>query len=482
MTAPNIVLIMVDQWRGDCLSIGGHPVVHTPTLDQLAINGTRFRRAYSANPSCIPARASLYTGLTARSHGRVGYEDGIPWDYPVTLAGEFTRHGYQTQAIGKMHVYPERSQMGFQNVILHDGYLPAARRHARSIEYIDDYIPWLQSHLGYAADDIDHGIHCNAWVARPWDKPEHLHPTNFVTTKAVEFLKRRDTRKPFFLFLSYHRPHPPYDPPTWAFEQYLHTEMPDPPVGDWTDDFRVNWQDSMGQFINDHHSEAFMARLRPQELQRARAGYYGHMTHIDHQIKRFLEQLKHENLDDNTLICFVSDHGELLGDHHLFRKSLPYEGSSRVPLIISGPGIKAGQTCNELIELRDIMPTLLQSADLPIPDTVEGASFLPLAQGEDLASWRDLLHGEHVIFDQTVQWLVTTGEKFIWHSGSGYMQLFDLMDDPQETRNLAKVDDYRSHLLDWQNRLITTVVDFEEGISDGERLIAGKPTKPTLSS
>ena len=124
MTAkPNIVLFCVDQWRGDCLSIDGHPVVHTPTLDQLALNGCRFSHAYTAVPSCIAARASLFTGLTPRTHGRVGYQDGVPWDYPVTLAGEFTRQGYQTEAIGKMHVYPERSLIGFQHVILHDGYL-----------------------------------------------------------------------------------------------------------------------------------------------------------------------------------------------------------------------------------------------------------------------------------------------------------------------------------------------------------------------
>lgn len=481
MNAPNIVLIMADQWRGDCLSIDGHPVVHTPALDELAINGTRFRRAYSANPSCIPARASLYTGLTARSHGRVGYEDGVPWDYPVTMASEFTRYGYQTQAIGKMHVYPERNQLGFQNVILHDGYLPSARSHAHSIEYIDDYIPWLRNHIGYTADDIDHGIHCNAWVARPWDKPEHLHPTNFVTTQAVEFLKRRDTRKPFFLFLSYHRPHPPYDPPAWAFEQYLHAEMSDPPVGDWVNDFGLHWQNSMGTFAHDNHPEAFMARLPEHQLRRARAGYYGHMTHIDHQIKRFIEHLKHEGLYDDTIFCFVSDHGELLGDHHLFRKSFPYEGSSRIPLIISGVDILSGQVRDELVELRDIMPSLLQAAGLPVPEHIDGKSFLQLAQGDEIVDWRKMLHGEHVIFDQTVQWLVTTNEKFIWHSGSGYMQFFDLANDPQEIHNLAPVEGYRSRLVDWQSKLASITADFEEGLSDGINLIPEQSVYPTLS-
>jgi len=103
---PNIVLIMADQWRGDCLSVYGHPTVFTPYLDQLAGRGVRFTRAYSATPTCIPARAGLYTGQSPRTHGRVGYRDGVPWNYPVTLAGEFTRHGYQTEAVGKMHPRP----------------------------------------------------------------------------------------------------------------------------------------------------------------------------------------------------------------------------------------------------------------------------------------------------------------------------------------------------------------------------------------
>src|SRR5690242_15261243 len=149
---PNIVLICVDQWRGDCLSVAGHPVVHTPYLDRLASRGVRMTRAYTATPSCIPARASLLTGLSPRSHGRVGYEDGVPWNYPVTMPGEFTRHGYQTQCVGKMHVHPPRSLMGFQHVMLHDGYLHAGRSYSPNLEQSDDYLHWLRERAGTAAD------------------------------------------------------------------------------------------------------------------------------------------------------------------------------------------------------------------------------------------------------------------------------------------------------------------------------------------
>ncbi len=472
---PNVVLICAEHWRGDCMSINGHPVVHTPYLDEMASKGARFRRAYTAVPSCIASRAALFTGLSQRSHGRVGYQDGVAWNYPITLAGEFTRHGYQTQAIGKMHVYPERSQMGFQNVILHDGPLPYARRHNPNYDMLDDYLPWLRQQLGRDADDWDHGVFCNSYVARPWDKSEHVHPTNFVVSQALDFLRRRDPRKPFLLYLSFHRPHPPYDPPAWAFEQYLYQAMPEVPVGDWADMF--------AEQRRPYRHDAFFARVPPQILQRARAGYYGHLTHIDHQINRFLEALRVFDLYDNTYFCFVADHGELLGDHHMFRKYFPYEGSARVPLILKGPhdsGIRRGAVCDSLVELRDVMPTLLDCADLPIPEGVEGRSLLSIARGE-AAQVRNTLHGEHPILGQSVHWLTDGHEKYIWFSGTGQEQLFNLDDDPQELHDLAHQSASADHVAHWRRALIEELAGREEGFSDGESLITGRPVVPVLA-
>ena len=471
---PNVILICVDQWRGDCLSIAGHPVVHTPFLDRLALKGARFTRAYTAVPSCIAARAALYTGLGQRTHGRVGYQDGVPWDYPVTIAGEFTRHGYQTQAVGKMHVYPERSQMGFQNVILHDGPLHFARRQNRNLDMVDDYLPWLRQQLGREADYFDHGVNCNSTVARPWDKPEHVHPTNYIVTQAIDFLRRRDPRKPFFLYMSFHRPHPPYDPPAWAFEQYLHRPMPDVPVGDWVD--------VLAEYADPFRPDTIVGEIPPHLLHRARAGYYGHMTHIDQQVNRFVENLEDFGLYDDTFICFVADHGELIGDHHLFRKCLPYEGSARVPLMLKGPrnaGIRRNAALNPVVELRDVMPTLLDCAGLPIPEAVEGRSFLPIARGEN-CEWRDYVHGEHVILGQSVQWVTDGHEKYVWFSGTGHEQLFDLDDDPQELHDLAGDSAAAGRVAHWRGVLMEELAGREEGFTDGERLIPGQPVDPCL--
>jgi len=472
---PNVILICADQMRADCIVSAGHPVIQTPYLNQLCMRGTRFDRAYAACPSCVPARASLYTGLNQRTHGRVGYQDAVPWNYPVTLAGEFSKNGYQTQAIGKMHVYPERSLMGFHNVVLHDGYLHVARsQNARNLEMIDDYIPWLSKQLGRQADYFEHGLNCNSYTARPWDKEEYLHPTNFIVHEAIKFLKERDETKPFMLYLSFHRPHPPLDPPAWAFEQYMNIKMPPPPVGKWTEMLKP-WHQN-------HAPDLSCGILTEEQLRRARAGYYGHITHMDHQINRFLEILHEFGVAQNSYVCFLADHGDMLGDHNLYRKSLPYEGSARVPLIISGPGIKRNCASKELIELSDVMPTLLECADLPIPESIEGHSFLPLAKGEKANGERQFVHGEHPIFmGGGMQYIVKDSYKYIWFSKDGHEQLFNLNTDPQEMEDLSKHSSSKETLTSLRNLLVKELSGREEGYSDGSKLITGRPARNVLS-
>lgn len=473
---PNVVLICVDQWRRDCLSIAGHPVVETPYLDELALRGAQFTRAYAATPTCIPARASLLTGLNQHHTGRIGYRDGVPWDYPVTIAGEFTRGGYQTEAIGKLHVYPERSQMGFQHVVLHDGFLHFQRQEGRSHERLDDYLPWLQRELGREADYFDHGVNVNGVTARPWDKPEHTHPSTWLVTEAIDFLRRRDTRKPFFLYLGFHRPHPPYDPPQWAFDRYVDQEMPEPPIGDWIDVLDEHRVDGM--------HNAHVARYSRRILDRAKAGYYGHLTHIDHQLNRLVEHFRQFGQHDNTWICFVSDHGEMMGDHDLFRKGYAYEGSAGIPLLLSGPpgsGIPPGTRSDAVAELRDIMPTLLDCAGLPVPDGIDGHSLLPVARGE-AERVRDYLHGEHTIFGQSMQWLTDGHEKYVWWSATGGEQLFDLDADPDECVDLARRSDHAGRVAHWRSILIHELAGREDGLSDGTQLKTGLPAQPLLPS
>ncbi|MDO4412586.1 arylsulfatase [Cutibacterium sp.] len=464
---PNVVLICTDQWRGDCLSGQGHPDVETPYLDQLATQGAVVERAYSATPTCVPARMALMTGLSAGSHRRVGYQDGVPFDIEDTLPSAFSQAGYQTRAIGKMHYWPERNRIGFDEVELHDGYLHYSRKRHRDPACYDDYLVWLRDQTGTASDEdyIDDGVECNSMVARPWDKAERLHPTNWAVSQATRWLYRRDPTTPFFLYLSFHRPHAPYDPPQWAFDRYNGAPLRPPSVGDWSDTFNT-WR-------NDADPTSLVAQYRPRDIARAMAGYYGNMTHIDAQISRLRQVLGEFGVADNTYIAFISDHGDMMGDHHLWRKGYPYEGSTHIPFLLAGPGITPGTKVDELVELRDVMPTLLDCAGVDIPDSVEGRSILPLLRNE--SSWRTHLHGEHFLLNQSLQWIWWDNYQYIWMSGSGKEQLFDLKADPRQLHDLSD-DPSHAHQLDHGRRLlIAELTGREEGFVHDGSLVTGRP-------
>ncbi len=471
---PNIILVCVDQMRGDAMSGAGNPIVKTPYLDQLAATGTTFDNAYSATPTCVPARVALFTGMGQESHGRYGYRDGVPFSkaYPTTLPGVLRDNGYQTQAIGKMHVYPERDRIGFEDVKLHDGFLHFARRmNGRNLAAIDDYLTWLRRQPGMAAAaETDHGVGCNSMMARPWDKPEAYHPTSWIGSEAVDWLYRRDPTVPFFLYLSFHRPHAPYDPPQWAMDQYLDEDLPEPPVGEWTKAFEA--------FRIDFLAEPMHGKQKPEVRRRALAAYYGLITQIDYQLNRLVEALSDFNLVDNTAFVFVSDHGDMMGDHNFYRKTVGYEGSAHVPFIVRLPGGRyVSPRVDQVVELRDIMPTILDIAGVEIPDTVDGASVLPLMRGEDV-EWRSDIHGEHTYEMngwESMHWVTDGHRKFCWWTGSGIQQFFDLDEDPQELVNLVDDEGRAEEVADWRGRLIGHLRDREEGfVVDGE-LVSGRP-------
>lgn len=465
-TRPNILLICVDEMRGDCLSALKHPVVQTPNLDNLFRTGVLFSSAYTSCPSCIPARTALHTGLSTRSHGKGSRKSNDTEVYDHMLAGEFAKAGYYAQAVGKMHVSPMRRLWGFHHIELHDGYLRAQRRKAEN--ETDDYVPWLRQRAGSEADFVEHGLDCNSsMISRPWHLAEAFHPTNWVVSRSIDFLRRRDPTMPFFLFMSFAAPHPPLAPPQAYLDSYLSADIPDCPVGDWADTADKN-RDGL-------NPTAFRGIVNKAMLKQAKAGYYGLITHIDHQIGRFLVAMQEFGVRNNTIILFTSDHGDMLGDHHFFRKGLPYEGSAKVPFILFDPTgtlkLKKGFVCDDPVELMDVMPTLLEAAGIPVPDTVEGASVLRSARGNN-ENWRDYVLGE---YDRGIlpHYYLTDGkEKYIWFTRSGKEQLFDLREDPQECMNLAGSSAHAARLQLWRQRLVRELEGREEGYSNGQRLFA----------
>lgn len=478
MQKPNILLIMCDQYRGDALSFQHHPDVKTPYLDTLAAQGVCFENAYSACPSCIPARAALLTGRSQKAHGRVGYEDGIDWNYQHYMVEEFSNNGYQTQCIGKMHVHPPRLLCGFQNLKLHDGYLGHYRSqtipHWMHQEVSDDYLFDLKNQMGMNADITSTGVECNSWITHPWIYPEHLHPTNWVSDQSIRFLKTRDRTKPYFLMASYVRPHQPFDAPQSYFDLYKDKELRKPFEDDWSDPSLTEEFGCIKDSIYGCNDE----QLRHDAM----AGYYASITHIDHQIGRIIQSLIEDGNYEDTIILFLSDHGEMLFDHHCWRKVFPYQGSIHIPLIVrigkNIMNIKPHRN-KAIVELRDIMPTLLELADLDCPDTVDGLSLKSaMVENGTVRSW---LHGEHSFHSNlSNHYIVTENDKFIWYSQTGQEQYFDLEKDPHETHDAIHDVQYQQRIDELRKLMIYELTGRPEGYSDGKQLIKGCQPKNML--
>lgn len=430
---PNILLIVTDQQRGDALGVAGHPVLQTPFLDEIAANGVRFTNAYSACPVCVPARRTMMTGAKAASHGVfMNYDTHL--DLP-TLPGELTRAGYQTHLCGKLHLYPSRKLYGFMSADWADS--PTQRHTGR---FRNDYQRFLIEH-GHFGPDIGtaSGMTSNGWAARPFHMDERFHFTNWTVEMAMRFLERRDATVPFFLKVSIFAPHQPFTPPAYYFDKYMQMDLPDePPVGDWA---RVFDGPQRGTPV-----DAWRISLEKDQQRRMMAGYFGSIEHLDHQIGRLMKHVPR-----NTAVMFVSDHGEMLGDHQWARKRSAYEGSSKIPFLLRMPpdsGLRQNRTIDRPVELMDVMPTLLDIAGADCPDTVDGSSVLDLVR-DDAAPWRDYLHGECskiVTMNSGTQFVTDGRQKYVYYPGLGLEQFFDLEADPQEMDNL--IDDAA-----WQSRI-----------------------------
>jgi len=469
MERPNILLIMTDQQRADCLGIEDHPVLLTPNMDSIAGAGARFSKCYSTCPVCIPARRSLLSGQYPSTHGMVGYKDGVSeWDERLSFPYLLKQAGYQTYLAGRsMHQHPERKRYGYDHMVLGG----------------PDYTRWLQRRApvdSYQAtgDYYSSGIMNIDWTARPWHMDESLHQTNWTVNEAMRFLQTRDPSCPFFLTVSFLAPHPPLIPPAFYMERYLRQELPDPVIGSWAS-LPAHGGKGMG-------ASATRVDLQGEAYRSARAAYYGLINHVDDQIRRFLYPHGREIDLNNTIVIFTSDHGEMLGDHYLWKKSLPYEASVRVPLLIRAPeryGIEAGSVMNQPVCLEDIMPTILDMAGLPIPETVDGRSLVPLLQGQ-VVKWRQYVHIEHsegVLEEAFTHHTLTNGqEKYIWFTRDGREQFFDLTRDPDERQDLSACPKAADRLAGWRRLLIDELRDRPEGFSDGQRLIPGRTYLPVM--
>ena len=427
----NVLFIQTDQWSERFTGYGGCRSIMTPTIDQLARDGIVFSNCYSSCPVCIPARRSLMTGTFPKTHGDRVYSDRMLMPDACTLAEAFSKAGYQTMAVGKLHVYPQRSRIGFDEVILQE-----EGRYEFGVT--DDYQIWLGEH-GMTGREFMHGMGNNTYYTRPWPLPEEAHPTSWATAQMVRQIQRRDPLRPFFFYLSYQFPHPPLVPLQAYLDMYREDEMPAPLRDDWVDDSFIMQEMTAPAR---HYTE--------KEIRLAKRAYFAQCTHIDHQIRLVLGALRENGLLDHTLIVFASDHGEMLFDHQMAGKRCFYENSAHIPFLLSGRPVAAlrGRTDDRLACLEDVMPTLLHFCGIEIPDTVEGLDLL----GEQRRSW---LYGEISDGPKATRMIHDGRHKLIYYPYGNRVQLFDLAEDPNEERDVSGSPAY----ADVQRRLEGLLMD-----------------------
>ncbi len=467
---PNFLLIMPDQMRADCLSLEGHTALLTPVIDSIGGQGAWFTRAYTTCASCIPARRSLLTGLFPAHNGVVGYQEGIPIKDP-TLVQRLRDAGYATMLAGRyMHQSPYEAHYGYEREI-------RGSTHIIGDEY-DQMLSRAIPEFGEIRRGI--GLSANSWQARPWPLPEHLHPTNWTIQQGRRLLRQHADKRPVFLALSFFAPHPPLVPPAFYMERYLEMDLPEPAIGSWA---VMPPREGLGAEVESHH-----VCLHGEGLRRAQAGYFGLINHLDDLLFTFLyeEFIRLSNEQRRPwVVFFTSDHGEMLGDHYLFRKCEPYEGASRIPFLVRASndlGFVSGLIFDKPVCLEDIMPTVLDLAGVDVPSHIDGKSLIAVLRGSNTAP-HDWLHGEHApCYDaeQAYHFLTDGQIKYIWRPHSGTEQLFDLKRDPRELNDVSEDSDYSAVLAACRARLIRIIKDRPEGFTDGRVLIPGRPYSAVL--
>jgi arylsulfatase A-like enzyme len=480
MRRPNILLVTSDQHRGDCFGFEGR-AVHTPHLDLLAAQGTRFAACITPNVVCMPARASMLTGLLPLTHGT--HDNGIDLDEATAeqgFAGTLARAGYATAFIGKAHFSSNHSvqptgrcenipsshrfaddwhgpYMGFEHVELmqlgHNYWLPERAPGGLHYErwYHRDGLGDLKDALygrrlppDVSAAQTHHSALPTAW-----------HNTTWVGDRTVEYLReqgrarRSGAQRPFCAWVSFADPHHPFDAPApWCW-MHQPQDVDLPPHRQRDLERRPWWHRAalentpQGGTPEQRRVREEYSRIAPQtdaQLRELIANYYGMISLVDHNLGRLLAALHDEGLAEDTIVVFTADHGDWLGDHGLVLKGpMFYEGLLRVGLIVRGPGSPAGKVVREPVSTIDLAATFGDYANVPMPAATHSRSLRPLIEHDDahrdhaLTEWR--LGPQRCGVALDLRGVRTRDAKLTLEFGSGAGELYDLRDDPHECIN-----------------------------------------------
>ncbi|MBN1674545.1 MAG: sulfatase-like hydrolase/transferase [Kiritimatiellae bacterium] len=455
---PHILILMPDQQRGDCMGCAGHPQVKTPNMDRLAEEGTRFGEAITVCPVCMPARASFANGRYPHNHGmwnncasRLPAED-------ETFFHILQRHGYLTAHIGKSHYHPHGGGLHMRDAepymhargleYVHETTGPHATVHTRS--YMTD--AWEEKGI-WDAFKRDYGERKAAagLLVRPSPHSVEDYQDSYVGRQAVEFVQGYADARPMCLFVGFGGPHEPWDAPGRYASMYPPGETPAAVPAAETNG-------SLPEFAR--RTRGFHPRrdLDAATIRAIRANYYGKISLIDHWFGEILRACEARGWLDDLFVVMWSDHGEMAGDHGLLHKSVFFESSVRVPLILRWPGrIPAGATSDALAEIIDVFPTILEAVGTEPGRQCVGRSLWP-ALREPGAPLRDCQLSE--ISDSGANTLITmirtaTHKYAVDQQARGFM-LYDLANDPAEQRNLIGQDEALE--MELRDRLLRRVL------------------------
>ncbi|MFW6162721.1 MAG: sulfatase [Planctomycetota bacterium] len=458
---PNVLWVMSDQHNAACMGHAGRSV-RTPHLDALAERGVRFTQAFCNNPICAPSRVSFITGQHPHTHRHLGNNlRDFPQLNPDTLSALARRHGYQTALIGKGHMIHRWDVEGFEHIRYCD-LCDADRDDPLTTHYFRYlYDHGLADRYDLGSLPSDHPGKGTHWFVS--DIP-HEHSLEVWTGRETRaFLEGRDRRRPFFVQMSFQRPHAPLSPSPERAHMYRPEDCDIPSSArDLFERAFATKPSYQRERVAGRGGYPFVP-ADEDELRRQLTHYFALVTIIDEEVGRVLDTLRDQGELENTVIVYAADHGDFAGDHGLMQKNLGiYESIHRIPFLLWYPGCPAGRQVAELVESVDLYPTLCELMDVPAPDGVEGRGLIPViengAAGKDAIvcewSWGRDAGMTHAIRTQDFR-LVYYG-----HGQEG--ELYDRRTDPDELINRYAEAAYAPVRLELTERLLDHVMQYEK--------------------